>query len=100
MFNPFLLEFCCVVCGQSYTPKNVTYTCPSCELVGVLDTVYDFDRLRIAVSRESISNSREQTMWRYRALLPLANDAPTPPLPVGGTPLITAPRLAETFDLA
>jgi threonine synthase len=33
-------------------------------------------------------------MWRYRALLPIEDDAHLPPLTVGGTPLYAAPRLA------
>jgi threonine synthase len=96
----FVTELRCVVCGSSYGPDEVAYTCPACGPVGTLDVLYDVEALRRAVTRENIMRSPDQSMWRYRPLLPLENDAQVPPLAVGGTPLYTAPRLAQTFGLA
>jgi threonine synthase len=39
-------------------------------------------------------------MWRYERLLAISSDAPRPPLPVGGTPLVPARRLGETLGVA
>jgi threonine synthase len=33
------------------------------------------------------------TMWRYRALLPIADGPVRYPVPIGGTPLLAAPAL-------
>src|SRR5258708_4305409 len=99
MFNPFLTNFRCVVCGATYAPDTVTYTCPACGSIGVLDADYDFAALSAALKRETFTQRRDQTMWAYRELLPLAIDMPRPPLPVGGTPLIHAVRLAETAEV-
>jgi threonine synthase len=96
----FVAELQCAVCGRSYRPDEVKYTCPVCGQVGTLDVLYDVDALRHAVKREDITGSPDPSMWRYRPLLPLADDANVPPLSVGGTPLYDAPRLAEHLGLA
>ena len=96
----FVAELRCVVCGRSYRPDEVRYTCPVCGQVGTLDVVLDVDALRRAVKREDITRSPDPSMWRYRPLLPLADGAQVPPLVVGATPLYNAPRLAEYLGLA
>jgi threonine synthase len=62
---------------------------------------YDYDSLRAkangsAFSREHIAE-RPPNMWRYRELLPLPQGF-EPHLPVGFTPLINAPRLAQKLS--
>jgi threonine synthase len=39
------------------------------------------------------------TMWRYRALLPLDDGPVRYPLPVGGTPLLSAPALRQALGM-
>ncbi|MBN1201009.1 MAG: pyridoxal-phosphate dependent enzyme, partial [Anaerolineae bacterium] len=95
----FVSELRCVICGETYSPDEVAYTCPACGQVGTLDVLYDVDALRRAVTPDDIAQCPDPSMWRYRPLLPLADGAQTPPLSVGGTPLYNAPRLAETFGL-
>jgi threonine synthase len=96
----FVSELRCVICGRTYEPDEVQYTCPVCGQVGTLDVLYDVETQRRAVPRESIERHPDPTMWRYRPLLPLAEGADVPPLAVGGTPLYRAPRLAEHLGLA
>jgi threonine synthase len=43
--------------------------------------------------------NRDMSIWRYKPLLPIAPDAPVPPLQVGWTPLYDAPRLATALGL-
>lgn len=88
------MELRCPLCGQTYALDEVEYTCPACGQVGTLDVLLDYDTLRAQVDRDRLAAGREQSMWRYRDLLPLPPDAIVPPLRVGGTPLIDAPRLA------
>src|SRR5579864_8719671 len=106
MFNPLLTGFQCVVCGALYSPETIKYTCPACGLIGVLDACYDFEQLTDRTSgstplidREMLATCSDRTMWRYLQLLPLAVDTPRPGLPVGGTPLINAPRLARAIEV-
>jgi hypothetical protein len=58
-----------------------------------LEITYDYDSLRSRLSRELFA-SRAPNMWRYRELLPLPA-AFQPSLPVGFTPLVSAPRSAK-----
>jgi len=95
----FVSELRCVVCGRTYSPAEVSYTCPVCGQVGTLDVLYDYGAIRRAVSREDIGRSTDPSIWRYRPLLPVAENAQVPPLVVGGTPLYQAPRLAEHLGL-
>jgi threonine synthase len=78
----------CLVCGATYLPETVDYVCPDHGNDGVLDVVYDYETT--GVDRSSL---RGESMWRYRALLPVAADAAVPLLRVGWTPLIPAPAL-------
>lgn len=94
-----VLTLTCSLCGRDYSPDEVAYTCPACGEVGTLDVLYDYNTLRRSVSRDSITASGTVSMWRYRALLPLGEGSAVPPVPVGMTPLIDAPRLAAALDL-
>ena len=89
----------CSNCGREYAPGSVVYTCPVCGEVGTLDVLYDYAALRAHLDRDALSGG-EASMWRFRALLPLADSSPVPPLAVGMTPLYEAPRLAADLGLA
>jgi threonine synthase len=89
----------CSVCGRTYAPNEVTYTCPVCGPVGTLDVLFDYDRLKATLDRDFISASYEPSMWRYRELMPLGSDSEVPPLRVGGTPFYAAPRLAADLGI-
>jgi len=95
----FVRELRCVVCGRTCRPGEVRYHCPICGQGGTLDVIFDWQALGATVRREDIARSLDPTMWRYRALLPLADDATVPPLAVGGTPLYRAPRAAGDLGL-
>jgi len=51
------------------------------------------------LSRETLSQSRDWSIWRYRPLLPVAEDSPLPPLQVGWTPLYRAELLGRGLGL-
>jgi threonine synthase len=89
----------CLVCDRRYAPHEVDYLCPDHGDDGILDVVYDHDRIASRVSPASLADERDPTMWRYRPLLPVAAAALVPPLRVGGTPLYRAPRLASELGL-
>jgi threonine synthase len=93
-------ELRCPLCERAYRPRDVMYTCPACGEVGTLDVLYDYDILRRRLDRRRLAHLPDAGMWRYRALLPLAPDAPLPPLRVGWTPLYDAPRLAADLGLS
>ena len=86
----------CVVCGKTWEAVPDLTVC-SCG--GVLDIEYDYDSIARQVSRETLAASRDYSMWRYRAFLPVEADTPAPPLRVGWSPLYLAPRLAEALGV-
>ena len=84
----------CRVCETQY-PLDPIGVCARC--FGPLDPVYDRDAQRRTVSRESIA-AGPLSIWRYADLLPVAAPAEQRLAP-GFTPLVQAPRLAETLGL-
>ena len=82
-------ELRCRECGKSWgnQPKSICEDCFS-----PLEVIYDYSALR-CLSRQIIGQ-RPANMWRYAELLPLPNNF-HPSLPVGFTPLVSAPRLAS-----
>ena len=81
-------ELRCRECGKTWgnQPRSICDDCFS-----PLEVTYDYDSIRTRVSRELFA-SRAPNIWRYRELLPLPAEY-QPSLPVGYTPLVSAPRL-------
>src|SRR5687767_14632820 len=90
----FMKALKCRECGREY-PLAATHVCEFD--FGPLEVVYDYDRIRKSLSRAAIAE-RPQTMWRYRELLPVANE-PTVGKQVGFTPLVKADRLAKALGI-
>src|SRR5438309_8315583 len=90
----FMKALKCRECGREY-PLAATHVCEFD--FGPLEVVYDYDRIRQSLTRPAIQ-SRAQTMWRYRELLPVAGE-PTVGFQVGFTPLIKADRLARRLGV-
>ena len=84
----------CRECGREY-PLEATHVCEFD--FGPLEVAYDYDRIKKAMTKSAIQ-SRAKSMWRYRELLPVAND-PTVGLQVGFTPLVKADRLAKKLGI-
>jgi threonine synthase len=92
-------DLTCLVCNKRFCPEAVDYVCPDHGDDGVLDVNYDYAAIGRALSRESLARSGDATMWRYRALLPVAKGAEVPPLTVGGTPLYRTHALGAELGL-
>ena len=90
----FMKALRCRECGREY-PLVATHVCEFD--FGPLEVVYDYDRAKRALT-PSVIQSRPQTMWRYRELLPVAGE-PTVGFEVGFTPLIKADRLARRLGV-
>ena len=90
----FMRALKCRECGREY-PLTATHVCEFD--FGPLEVVYDYDRIQKALSRSTV-HSRLPSMWRFRELLPVAQE-PTVGVQVGFTPLIKADRLAERIGI-
>src|SRR5215510_14106726 len=90
----FMKALKCRECGREY-PLAATHVCEFD--FGPLEVAYDYDRIKKAMTRATIE-SRPQTMWRYRELLPVAGE-PTVGFQVGYTLLVKADRLAKRLGI-
>src|SRR5689334_20059190 len=90
----FMKALKCRECGREY-PLAATHVCEFD--FGPLEVVYDYDRIKGALTRDTITR-RSKNMWRYRELLPVAFE-PTVGFQVGFTPLVKADRLAKALGV-
>src|SRR5829696_1049705 len=90
----FMKALKCRECGREY-PLTATHVCEFD--FGPLEVVYDYPHIKKSMTRATIE-TRPQTMWRYRELLPVA-DEPTVGVKVGFTPLLKADRLGKALGV-
>jgi threonine synthase len=90
----------CVSCGEEYRPSEIDYTCPKCgPLLGTLDVLYDYPAAARQLTRDSLSQNKQQSHWRYLPILPIAEPKHIPSLAVGCTPSYRAQSLEDRWDL-
>ena len=61
----------CSLCGKTYSPDEVTYTCPVDG--GNLDVILDYDLINKEGKFEEITSSQDTSLWRYLPLLPVGD---------------------------
>ena len=86
----------CVKCGKIY---EAIPSLTNCSCGGILDIIYDYDYIRAHFTRETLAQRRDNSMWRYRELLPVEEGTPNTPLRVGWSPLYEADRLAHQLGI-
>jgi threonine synthase len=84
----------CRECGRQF-PAEALHVCDYC--FGPLEVDYDYRGIAAVVSRGRIAEG-PRSIWRYRDLLPVDDDAPVD-LGAGFTPLVRADRLAAELGL-
>lgn len=93
----FVKALRCLRCGQEYAPGGIEYVCP-CRSnrgsdLGTLNVIYDYAAIAQAITPDKIRRDPDTSIGRFWPLLPIAGRESLPPLPVGGTPLLSVPRL-------
>jgi threonine synthase len=89
----------CVACGTLAAYEPQPYRCRTCG-DGILDVVWDDERLRRTFTRSLLQARRERSIWRYRELLPVEDTAHLTPLRVGDTPLYEVQALRRHLGCA
>jgi threonine synthase len=92
--SPYFSNLKCRECGKLY-PKQAIHVCDFD--FGPLEAAYDYEAIGKVLDRKLIE-SRPQSMWRYRELLPIDGE-PTVGTQVGFTPLVKADRLAKALGV-
>jgi threonine synthase len=74
-------------------------TCPACGEKGILDILFDYDEVKKELNRDTLKADRDNSMWRYRALMPLKGEGLSKFLRIGWTPLYESLRLGNELGL-
>jgi len=92
----FLTHLECSACGTRHDWRRPQNLCTKCgkPLFAVVDLASAMGQL----TREKLA-SREQSLWRFREVLPLPKDAEPISLGEGGTPLLQSKQFGGDVDL-
>ena len=94
----FLTHLECTACGLRHDWLRLQNLCTACRKP--LFAVYDLAAVgKLDCFKQSSLREREKSLWRYRELLPLPQDAEPISLGEGGTPLLRAKALSDDVDL-
>ena len=94
----FLTHLECTACGLRHDWLRLQNLCTACRKP--LFAVYDLAAVgKLDRFKQSSLREREKSLWRYRELLPLPQDAEPISLGEGGTPLLRAKALSDDVDL-
>lgn len=86
----------CPQCGKLFDSGRVQTFCHDCQ--SPLLAVYDLSSVRDHIDRDEF-RARPAGMWRWRELLPVADESHMLTLGEGDTPLLHAPRLGAQLGL-
>jgi threonine synthase len=91
----YVSRLTCIVCGkESPSPKSAG-TCAACnDGFAILDIEYDMARVAKSLTPASLEH-RPRNHWRYYELLPIEPNEEAFAWPVGWTPIMETPRLAD-----
>src|SRR4051812_43569009 len=87
----------CGACGATYPADRLWNLCPAC--AKPLLARYDLETAAKTMTPDALAR-REATLWRYREVLPVIDDAAIFALGEGWTPLIAARRLGQHIGCA
>ena len=89
----------CSLCGREYELDEIRYTCP--QDGGNLNVLLDYAAINATTSPDKIFASQEDSLWRYRPLLPVNDPGGqfTPFRAAGWTPNFSPPQLRDDLGL-
>ena len=92
----FVTHIECSSCKRHYPPRRAYNLCPDCR--SPLQVRYDLGSAAEAMKRDQIQG-RPKSMWRYREVMPVDQDAHILSLGEGSTPLLHARKLGAAMGL-
>lgn len=92
-----ILGLKCVSCGHELACEGMQYLCHECG--SNYDIIYDYDKIKKVMTRSSLAENDDFSVWRYWDLLPLSDRNNIMPLQIGWTPLYRALRLEKKLGL-
>jgi len=97
--QPKFIGYKCSLCYRSYSPDEISYTCPVDG--GNLDVILDYPYINKHFSTKNIIKSEELSLWRYLPILPVSDPGgvDTPLHFAGWTPIYNTQILAKDLGL-
>jgi threonine synthase len=92
----YLTHLTCTACGKDHDASVPQNLCTACGKP--LFAQYDLAAAARTLTKEAL-RTRVKSLWRYREVLPVKNDADIVTLGEGWTPLLPAPRLGAKHGL-
>jgi threonine synthase len=92
----FVTHLECASCGLHHDSSRLQNLCKKCQKP--LFAIANLAAAGRALTRDALC-TREESLWRYREVLPLPADAEPVSLGEGGTPLLRAKKFADDVDL-
>ncbi len=90
----------CINCNKQLDTKPGIYTCPKCgPKDGILDVEYDYAAINRATTRGLVSNSKDNSIFRYLPFLPVNPGTPRPHLRVGWSPFYKPVGLGRSMGM-
>jgi|LGOV01.1.fsa_nt_gb threonine synthase len=90
--------FKCTICNTVFEKSDNLLTCPKCGEKGILDVLYDYDRMKTEVTKNYFNSNKDFTMLRYTPLMSI-NLIKQETLKVGWTPLYKTNNLGRKLGL-
>ena len=88
----------CTICHKQFDKNLELLTCPECGEVGILDIIYDYEKIKKIVNKEYFNNNKEQSIKRYLPFLPVEEKYFNNTLKVGNTPLYKSKKISEIYN--
>ena len=92
----FVTHLECANCGQRYDANQIHNLCTACQKP--LWVRYDLAAVKNNFPKQALAD-RPQTLWRYREMLPVRDDANIVTLGETVTPILELKRLAASFGV-
>ncbi len=89
----------CTICHKIYPKESEFMTCPSCGESGILEIVFDYEKIKEQISKAYFKNNRDYSIKRYLPFLTVDPKYFTNTLNVGWTPLYKSTKLSEDLDI-
>jgi len=83
----------CIECGARFSKEDIVYTCRKCD--GLLDIKHDYSE----IDTERVVKAKGEGVWKYRVLLPFAEETKPITINEGNIPLYRCDRLAKSIGV-
>ncbi|HWQ43502.1 MAG TPA: threonine synthase [Desulfosporosinus sp.] len=91
----------CIECKKELPAQAGLYTCPSCgSKGGIMDVIYDYQEINRMTTRDQVTKSRDNSMFRYLPFLPIHPESARPHLRVGWSPLYKPLGLGKSLGMS